>query len=168
MSQTVLCYALRPPIGKFAGSLKSVCARELGATGVNVVLDQSGLPAEAIARAARPVRLGDAECVVAGGMEDMDQGPYLLDRARWRYRMGLGTLADATLCDGLNDAFSGEHSGWHTEDLVENRHISRAVQDAWPARSQQRFPMGKADGRFTGEIVPVTVNGRKGETELTK
>lgn len=98
----------------------------------------------------------------------MDQGPYLLDRARWGYRMGGGSIVDATLRDGLNDAFSDKHSGWHTEDLVEKRKISRDAQDSWAARSQQRFSKAQADGRFADEIVPVTIKGRKGETQFEK
>lgn len=126
-----------------------------------------GSGAEAIAQAVRLVRLGEADCVIAGGMENMDQGPYLLDRARWGYRMGPGTIADATLRDGLNDAFSGQHSGWHTEDLVAQRGISREAQDAWAARSQQRFSEAAAAGLFEGEIVPVTVRGGSGEESFS-
>ena len=70
-----------------------------------------GSGAQAIATAAQEVRLGDAHCMIAGGMENMDRGPYLLDRARWGYRMGPGTVDDATLRDGLNDAFSDEQFG---------------------------------------------------------
>jgi len=125
-----------------------------------------GSGAQAIATAAQEVRLGHARCMVAGGMENMDQGPYLLDRARWGYRMGPGTLADATLRDGLDDAFSGKHSGWHTEDLVAERGISRAEQDAWAARSQQRFAEAQQAGRFEAEIVPVKIGGKSGETEF--
>lgn len=125
-----------------------------------------GSGAQAIATAAQELWLGHAECMIAGGMENMDQGPYLLDRARWGYRMGPGELADATLRDGLNDAFSGAHSGWHTEDLVEERQISRAAQDAWAARSQQRFAAAQEEGRFEAEIVPVPLDGRSGAAQF--
>ena len=127
-----------------------------------------GSGAQAIATAALSVWLGHARCMIAGGMENMDQGPYLLDRARWGYRMGPGTVADATLRDGLNDAFSGEHSGWHTEELVEKRGISRKAQDAWAARSQQRFARAQGAGLFDAEIVPVTVTGKSGEKAFGK
>lgn len=127
-----------------------------------------GSGAQAIATAAQSVWLGQARCMIAGGMENMDKGPYLLDRARWGYRMGPGSVADATLCDGLNDAFSGEHSGWHTEDLVEKRGISRQAQDAWAARSQQRFARAQDAGLFDAEIVPVTLSGKSGETAFDK
>jgi acetyl-CoA C-acetyltransferase len=125
-----------------------------------------GSGAQAIASAAMEVSLGHADCVLAGGMESMDQGPYMLGKARWGYRMGAGTVEDATLRDGLLDAFSGEHSGWHTEDLVAEKGITRAAQDDWAARSQQRFSRAQADGRFAEEIAPVTVPRRKGEERL--
>jgi len=122
-----------------------------------------GSGAEAIVMAARQVRLGEADCVIAGGMENMDQGPYLLESGRWGYRMGPGEILDATLRDGLNDAFSGKHSGWHTEDLVEQRDISRKAQDKWAARSQQRFSKAQSDGRFVDEIVPVMLKEKSGD-----
>ena len=125
-----------------------------------------GSGAEAIASAARLVRLGEADCVVAGGMENMDQAPYLLDRARWGYRMGPGKIDDAMLRDGLNDAFSGEHSGWHTEDLVAEHKISREAQDGWAARSHQRFSKAQAAGHFADEILPVEVKSKSGTTEF--
>ena len=127
-----------------------------------------GSGAQAIATAAQEIWLGQADCMIAGGMENMDLGPYLLDRARWGYRMGPGRISDATLHDGLNDAFSGEHSGWHTEDLVSKLGISREEQDAWAVRSQHRFAKAQEAGRFDDEIVPVTLTDRKGETQFTK
>ena len=122
-----------------------------------------GSGAEAIASAARMLRLNEAECVVAGGMENMDRAPYLLDRARWGYRMGPGRIDDAMLRDGLDDAFSGKHSGWHTEDLVAEHEISREAQDAWAARSHQRFSQAQEAGHFAGEIVPVEIKSKSGK-----
>ena len=77
-----------------------------------------GSGAQAIATAAAEIQLGLMDTAVAGGMENMDAAPYLMYGARWGYRMGTAQIYDAMLQDGLNDAFSGEHSGWHTEDLV--------------------------------------------------
>ena len=77
-----------------------------------------GSGAQAIASAAQEIWLGLGDAAVAGGMENMDRAPYLLDGGRWGYRMGNAQIHDSLLRDGLNDAFSGEHSGWHTEDLV--------------------------------------------------
>jgi acetyl-CoA C-acetyltransferase len=94
----------------------------------------------------------------------MDQAPYLLPGGRWGYRMGDGQIFDSMLRDGLNDAFSGQHSGWHTEDLVEKYQITREAQDAWAARSQQRFGAAQAAGKFRDEIVALELPGRKGPT----
>ena len=121
-----------------------------------------GSGAQAIVTAAQEVRLGLHDAAMAGGMENMDRAPYLLDGGRWGYRMGPAEIHDSMLRDGLNDAFSGEHSGWHTEDLVTRAGLTREAQDRWAERSQQRFAAAQAAGRFEREIVPVTVPGRKG------
>jgi len=84
-----------------------------------------GSGAQAIASAAQEVMLGMLDSAVAGGMENMDMAPYLVANGRWGYRMGDAQMYDSMLRDGLNDAFSGEHSGWHTEDLVKSRQITR-------------------------------------------
>ncbi len=123
-----------------------------------------GSGAQAIVSAAQEVMLGHANCVIAGGMENMDQTPYLVMKGRWGYRMGDGQIYDAMLHDGLNDAFSGEHSGWHTEDLVEKFEVSRDDQDRWAARSQKRFSDAQQAGYFKNEIVPIEIKGRKGTT----
>ena len=123
-----------------------------------------GSGAQAIVSAAQDILLGSVDAAVAGGMENMDQAPYLIPRGRWGYRLGNGQLYDAVLHDGLNDAFSGEASGWHTEDLARDFQISRTEQDAWALRSQQRFSAAQAAGKFKSEIVPVEVRGRKGPT----
>src|SRR6202034_4139561 len=83
-------------------------------------------------------------------------------------RMGHAEMYDSMLLDGLNDAFSGRHSGWHTEDLVAQKHITREAQDAWAERSQARFVAAQAAGRFDAEIVAVEVKGKKGVTSFTR
>ena len=105
-----------------------------------------GSGAQAIVSAAQEILLGNANAAVAGGMENMDQAPYLVARGRWGYRLGDGQLYDSVLRDGLNDAFSGEHSGWHTEDLVEKYQVTREAQDRWALRSQAAF-RARAGGR---------------------
>lgn len=121
-----------------------------------------GSGAQAIVSAAQEILLGNVDVAVAGGMENMDQAPYLVARGRWGYRLGDGQLYDSVLRDGLNDAFSGEASGWHTEDLVEKFGIGREAQDRWAFRSQQRFGAAQATGKFKDEIIPVEVPGKKG------
>jgi acetyl-CoA C-acetyltransferase len=123
-----------------------------------------GSGAQAIVSAAQEILLGDANAAVAGGMESMDQAPYLVQRGRWGYRLGDGQLYDSVLRDGLNDAFSGEHSGWHTEDLVEKYQVTREAQDQWALRSQQRFARARSAGHFKSQIAAVQVPGKKGPT----
>jgi acetyl-CoA acetyltransferase len=72
------------------------------------------------------------------------------------------------LRDGLNDAFSDAHSGWHTEDLAEKYQVTREAQDRWALRSQQQFAAAQADGHFKSQIVPVEVPGKKGPTQFDK
>jgi acetyl-CoA C-acetyltransferase len=123
-----------------------------------------GSGAQAIVSAAQEILLGNANAAVAGGMESMDQAPYLVQRGRWGYRLGDGQLYDSVLRDGLNDAFSGEHSGWHTEDLIEKYQVTREAQDQWALRSQQRFARAKSAGHFKSQIAAVQVPGKKGPT----
>ncbi|WP_431285675.1 thiolase family protein [Humitalea sp. 24SJ18S-53] len=121
-----------------------------------------GSGAQAIVTAAQEIQLGLHDAAVAGGMENMDRAPYLVEGGRWGNRMGDAMMLDSMLRDGLNDAFSGEHSGWHTEDLVTRFQIGREAQDRWAARSQQRFSAARDAGRFVAEIAPVALQGRKG------
>jgi acetyl-CoA C-acetyltransferase len=127
-----------------------------------------GSGAQAIVSAAQEIALGNVDVAVAGGMENMDQAPYLIARGRWGYRMGDGTLFDSVLRDGLNDAFSDAHSGWHTEDLVEKYQVTRDAQDRWALRSQERFSAAQAAGHFQAQIVPVEIPGKKGPTRFEK
>jgi acetyl-CoA C-acetyltransferase len=127
-----------------------------------------GSGAQAIASAAQEIWLGNLDCAVAGGMENMDMAPYLMGGGRWGYRMGDAQIYDSMLHDGLNDAFSGEHSGWHTEDLVKKFQITREEQDRWALRSQQRFAEAQTAGRFESEIVPVEIKTRKGPVAFAK
>jgi acetyl-CoA C-acetyltransferase len=127
-----------------------------------------GSGAQGLASAALEIWSGMIDCAIAGGMENMDRAPYLMPQGRWGARMGDVTMLDSMLCDGLNDAFSGQHSGWHTEDLVKKYDISREDQDRWALRSQQRFSAAQAAGKFEGEIAAVEVPGRKGPAMFNK
>ncbi|SON55392.1 Acetyl-CoA acetyltransferase [Hartmannibacter diazotrophicus] len=123
-----------------------------------------GSGAQAIVSAAQQILSGDIDLAIAGGMENMDRAPYLLDNGRWGYRMGPAEIQDSLLTDGLNDAFSGQHSGWHTEDLVTKAQLTRADQDRFAARSQQRFAAAQAAGHFAGEIVGIEIKSKKGSS----
>lgn len=127
-----------------------------------------GSGAQAIASAAQEVMLGLVKCAVAGGMENMDLAPYLMAGGRWGYRMGDAQIHDSMLRDGLNDAFSDQHSGWVTEDLVAKFQVSREAQDRWACRSQTRFSEAQAAGKFDGEIAGIELAGRKGPSLFSK
>ncbi|WP_175916151.1 MULTISPECIES: thiolase family protein [unclassified Burkholderia] len=120
-----------------------------------------GSGAQAIVNAAQEIWLGFGSVAVAGGMENMDRAPYLLESGRWGHRMGHAGIVDSMLGDGLVDAFSNQHSGWHTEDLVAAMGITRAQQDRWAERSQQRFAQAQGRGAFDPELVAVEIEGRK-------
>ncbi|WP_285019177.1 acetyl-CoA C-acyltransferase [Novosphingobium sp. fls2-241-R2A-195] len=118
-----------------------------------------GSGAQAILSAAQEIAMGGIEAAVAGGMENMDRAPYLLEGGRWGLRMGPGAVLDSMLTDGLHDAFSGEHSGWHTETLVDITGIGREEQDRFALRSQQRFAAARDAGLFDAEILALEVAG---------
>ncbi|MCL4424344.1 MAG: acetyl-CoA C-acetyltransferase [Firmicutes bacterium] len=121
----------------------------------------SGLKAVALAVGA--VQLGDADLVLAGGMENMSLGPYLLEKARGGYRMGNAELVDSLIKDGLWEAFYNYHMGMTAENLAEQYHISREEQDAFAVWSQEKTERAIKAGLFQEEIVPVPIAQRKGE-----
>jgi acetyl-CoA C-acetyltransferase len=127
-----------------------------------------GSGAQAIVSAAQDILSGQGRVMLAGGMENMDRAPYLVSNGRWGYRMGHAQMYDSMLLDGLHDAFSQKHSGWHTEDLIAQQHVDRDAQDRWALRSQQRFVAARDAGRFDAEIVPVEVTTRKGTERFAR
>ena len=127
-----------------------------------------GSGAQAIASAAQEIMLGFVKSAIAGGMENMDRAPYLMTSGRWGYRMGDAQIFDSMLMDGLNDAFSGQHSGWHTEDLANSHQITREDQDRWAERSQKQFSAAQAAGRFAAEITAIEIASRKGPIKFEK
>ena len=121
----------------------------------------SGL--KAVALGAQSIALGEADIVVAGGMESMSQAPFALRGARSGLRPGNAPLIDTMICDGLWDAFNDCHMGITAENLASRHGITRAEQDAYALQSQQRAAVALLEGRFQPEITPVTVPQRKGE-----
>jgi acetyl-CoA C-acetyltransferase len=121
----------------------------------------SGL--KAVMLAAQAVMLGDAEVVVAGGTENMSLAPYLLENARYGYRMNDGVLVDSMIRDGLWCAFGDTHMGITAENIAEKYGISREEQDEFAAWSQNKAEQALAEDRFAAEIVPVSVPQRRGD-----
>jgi acetyl-CoA C-acetyltransferase len=124
----------------------------------------SGL--KSVVLAAQAVLAGDAEVVVAGGIENMSAAPYALPKVRWGQRMGHGELVDLMILDGLWDIFNGYHMGITAENVAERFGISREEQDAFALASQQKAEAAIKEGRFKDEIVPVEIPQRKGDPVL--
>lgn len=134
---------------------------QVGALTVNQVCG-SGL--RAVALATQTIQTGDADIVVAGGMESMTNAPYLLPQARSGYRMGNGNLVDAMINDGLWDVYNQFHMGSAAEMVAEKYKITREDQDAFAAESHRRAAAATAEGRFRAQILPVDVPpAKKGE-----
>src|SRR3989441_9169772 len=126
----------------------------------------SGL--KAVILAAQAIKLGDAEIIVAGGMENMSRAPYLLEKARFGYRMSDGTLIDEMIRDGLWDAFNDYHMGTTAENICTDCKLTREELDQFALESQQKAVHAIEKGVFRDEIVPVEVAGRKGTTLFEK
>ena len=109
------------------------------------------------------IQSGDAEVVVAGGMESMTNAPYLLPKARSGYRMGNGELVDSLIHDGLWCAFDMEHMGTGTQRYANEHEVDRATQDDLAAKSHERAAAAMKAGRLADEIVPVPIPQRKGD-----
>lgn len=146
-------------------AIKAGIPETVPATSINVVCG-SGLKSVIIA--AQTIVAGDADIVLAGGMENMSAAPYLLDKARWGYRMGTGTVTDSVVHDGLSCAFHHYHMGITAENIAQRYGISREEQDDLALRSQHRAAEAIEGGAFSHEIVPVTVRHRKGESTFDR
>ncbi|MEX1405925.1 acetyl-CoA C-acetyltransferase [Hydrogenibacillus schlegelii] len=207
----VIVSAVRTPVGKYGGRLKTVSAVELGATAIRGALERVGLPPEevdevimgnvlqagqgqnparqaavraglsydvpaytvnmvcgsglkAVQLAAKAIETGEAEVVVAGGMENMSRAPYLLPEARGGFRMGHQTVLDSMILDGLWDAFYDVHMGITAENIAERYAITREEQDRFALSSQTKAARAMERGLFKEEIVPVAARNERGET----
>jgi acetyl-CoA C-acetyltransferase len=118
---------------------------------------------KSIMLAVQAIKCQDAEIIVAGGMESMNQAPYLLPKARWGYRMGSDHTIDCMINDGLWCAMENVHMGITAENIAEKYKISRKEQDAFAASSQQKTEKAIKEGKFKKEIVPVMIPQRKSE-----
>ena len=144
-------------------AIKAGLPQEVPAFTINKVC-ASGL--KSVFLAAQAVMLGDAEVVIAGGIENMSQTPFALRQARWGYRMGDGELVDLMIVDGLWDAFHGYHMGTTAENVARKYGITRADQDEFALASQQKAEAAIKSGRFKDEIIPVMLPQRKGDPKV--
>ncbi|MCU0586752.1 MAG: acetyl-CoA C-acetyltransferase [Syntrophobacteraceae bacterium] len=166
VDEVILGNVLQAGLGQ--NPARQVCIRaglpqEVPAFTINKVC-ASGL--KSVFLAAQAVMTGDAEVVVAGGIENMSAAPYALKGARWGQRMGDGKLVDLMILDGLWDAFNGYHMGNTAENVSERFKVSREEQDELALASQQKAEAAIKAGRFKDEIVPVPIPQRKGDPVL--
>ncbi len=213
MREAVILGALRTPIGKFMGGLKSCSAIDLGTTVVEALIRRFSLPVErvdeiimgnvvsaglgqnparqvglkaglsprvaaltinkvcgsglkAVGLAAQSVQLGEAELVLAGGMESMSNAPYLLPQAREGFRIGHGKALDSMIQDGLWDAFEDYHMGNTGEIVAEKYQVTRQQQDQYALDSHRKAVRAIQEGRFRDEVVPVVIPQKKGNPIL--
>ncbi|MFZ3035399.1 MAG: 3-oxoadipyl-CoA thiolase [Parvibaculum sp.] len=221
MRDAFICDAVRTPIGRYAGSLSSVRADDLGAVPLMALMERNpsinwervddvifgcanqagednrnvarmsallaGLPdtlggstvnrlcgsgMDAVGTAARAIKSGDADLMIAGGVESMSRAPFVMGKATSAFSRN-AEIHDTTIgwrfINPLMNKQYGTHSMPETaENVAEEFQISRADQDAFALRSQQRAGAAMASGRFEREIVPVTINSRKGETVVSE
>jgi len=143
-------------------SIRAGMPQEVNVTTVNKIC-ASGM--KAVALAAQAIKAGDADCIIAGGMEAMSHVPYILPKARWGYRMDVTSkalLLDGMVYDGLYEIFYDYHMGVTAENIARDYQISRREQDEVGAESHHRALKAIKDGLFKGEIVPVEIPQRKG------
>lgn len=140
------------PVGVPATTINNVCG--------------SGL--KAVNLAAAMIAAGDADIVVVGGAENMSASPYTLPKGRYGYQMGDGKVVDTMIKDGLWDAFGDYHMGITAENLAEEYGITREMQDAFAAESQQKCEAARKAGRFTEEIVPVPIRQKRETIEFAE
>jgi acetyl-CoA C-acetyltransferase len=162
VDEVVLGCVLQAGLGQNPARQAAMAAgipKEVPATAINMLCG-SGL--KAVALAAQMIRAGDAEIVIAGGMENMTRAPYLMPAARFGARMGSTELVDSMVHDGLMDAFNDIHMGITAENLAEQYGISREEQDEFAAESQRKAEQAIQSGVFEDEIVSVEVPERRG------
>ena len=119
-----------------------------------------------VSLAAQIIKAGDADIIVAGGMENMSQAPYLLKSSRWGQRMGDGKMVDSMINDALWDAFNNYHMGVTAENIAKEWNLTREEQDEFAVNSQLKAEAAIKSGRFKDEIVPVVIPQRKGEPKV--
>ena len=144
-------------------AVKAGLPLEVPAMTINKVCG-SGL--RSVALAAQMIKAGDADVVVAGGMENMSRAPYVLNSSRWGQRMGDGKMVDSMINDALWDAFNNYHMGVTAENIAKQWNLTREMQDEFAVNSQQKAEKAIKEGKFKDEIVPVVIPQRKGEPKV--
>src|ERR1700761_8035873 len=162
VDETLMGNVLSAGLGQAPARQASIGAGIPNTAPCTTVSKVCGSGMKAVMIASDQLALGHADILVAGGMESMTNSPYLLPKARGGYRMGHGEIKDHMFLDGLEDAYEHRLMGTYAEDAARHYQFTRAEQDAYATESLKRAQRATTDGSFEGEIIPVTVAGRKG------
>jgi acetyl-CoA C-acetyltransferase len=162
IDEVLMGQVLQAGVGQAPARQAALAAGLADTTSATTINRVCGSGLKAIMLAAAEIRAGDAEIVVAGGMENMNMAPFLLPKARFGYRLGDGRLVDSAVADGLTCAFEGCHMGTHAERVAIRDHVSREDQDAFALASHERAIAAQDAGRFAAELAAVTVRDVKG------
>jgi acetyl-CoA C-acetyltransferase len=168
VEEVILGCVLQAGLGQAPARQAARAAGVPDAVGALTVNKVCGSSLKAVILAAQAIRCGDAEVVVAGGMESMSNAPYLLPDARLGMRLGHARLLDSLVHDGLRDAFHDVHMGETAEKVAETYGVSREDQDRFAVRSHERAIAAQAEARFEPEILPVPVRDRKGNETVVR
>lgn len=144
-------------------AIKAELPQEVEAITINKVC---GSALKAVMLAAQAIQCGDADVIVAGGMESMSSAPYYMEKARWGHRMGPGKIEDHMLHDGLWDVVNDFHMGMSNEHICEKWQVTRQEQDVFAADSYKKAVKAVADGVFDDEIIPVPIPQRGGAVKM--
>lgn len=166
VDEVILGHVLTAGCGQNTARQASVRAGIGIATPAMTINKVCGSGLKAVHLGAQAVALGDAQLIVAGGMESMSQSAHVLPNARSGKKMGNWELVDSMLKDGLWDAFNDYHMGVTAENIAEKYNISRQAQDAFALDSQRKAAAALASGRFVNEILPIRILGRKGAATI--
>jgi acetyl-CoA C-acetyltransferase len=162
IDEVLMGQVLQAGVGQAPARQAALAAGLADTTSATTINRVCGSGLKAIMLAAAEIRAGDAEVVVAGGMENMNLAPFLLPKARFGYRLGDGRLIDSAVADGLTCVFEGCHMGTHAERVAIHDHVSREDQDAFALASHLRAIAAQDAGRFAAELAPVTIRDAKG------
>jgi acetyl-CoA C-acetyltransferase len=168
IDEVLMGQVLQAGVGQAPARQAALAAGMPDTTSATTINRVCGSGLKSIMLAAAQVRAGDGEIFVAGGMENMNQAPFMLPKARFGYRLGNGQLVDSAVADGLTCAFEGCHMGTHAERVAIHGNVSREDQDAFALASHQRAVAAQDDGRFDAEIAPVTVRDAKGRETVVE
>ena len=168
LNETLMGNVLPAGLGQAPARQASIFAGIPNTVPCTTISKVCGSGMKAVMIGADQIAAGRAEIVVAGGMESMTNAPYLLTKARGGYRLGHGEIKDHMFLDGLEDAYEHRAMGTYAEEAAQHYQFTREQQDAYATESTLRAQRAQKDGSFAGEIVAVTVKGRKGDVTVSE